>query len=187
MSWSSKHRFGSSSKHIAAGYHRHFITFHTSPEVMSVAMVIEPEVDRDETQMELWVAVKAVNAAAACAQGYLTCDKFKQEIGWYLGLRQSQQEAVNRLRQITERAREPELQKSEIVVIRFSFTAAGFAKYASQLQAHPPFAPLLAKQLYYRDNTDWGVWYFRGNQLPLLEHHPETGKALVSSSMHKIE
>ena len=79
MSWSSKHRFGSSSKHIAAGYHRHFITFHTSPEVMSVAMVIEPDLDRDETQMELWVAVKAVNAAAACAQHYHKANRLQKQ------------------------------------------------------------------------------------------------------------
>ena len=156
---------------------------------MHEAMVIEPQVVRDETHAVLFVAVKDVNAAVVNGQGYMTWDKHERDVGWYLGLRQSFDEAVERLRKITHEAGESELQKSEIIVIRFAFTAAGFAKYAWQRQDHPPFAPLLSKRLFYRDQTftDWGVWHFRGNKLFLHETDPVTGNVLVSSSMHEIE
>ena len=168
-------------------YHRHFITFHTMDDVMG----IEAQVVRDETPSVfylLYVAVNDVHPVLVDSQRYLTRDKQEDQVGPYLGLRESPEEAVERLRQITLKTEGRELQKTEIVVIKFAFTAAAFAKYTFQCQNHPPFASLLSKRLYLgkqQENKDWGVWYFRGEKL-LLDETDETGNTLVSSSMYRL-
>lgn len=164
-------------------YHRHFITFHTMD--VDEAQVVT---DAKPSVYYLYVAVNDVAVNDVASQRYLTRDKQEDQVGPYLGLRESVEEAVERLRQITLKTEGRELQKTEIVVIKFAFTAAAFAKYTFQCQNHPPFASLLSKRLYLgkqQENKDWGVWYFRGEKL-LLDETDETGNTLVSSSMYRL-
>ena len=176
-------------------YHRHFITFHTMQDVMDT----DTQGVRDATPSVFCNFYVAVTDAHPVLRGqpYLTMDKHEQQhrkaglvpVGPYLGLRESIEEAVDRLRKITRKTEQNrELLNSEIYVIKLAFTTAGFAKYCYDRQPFRPYAPRLSKTLYLGDNqpdTDWGVWYWRGEKL-VLNDTDDAGNILIFSTVGKL-
>ena len=132
---------------------------------------------------QLWFATTREQWVAASNVGYLTPDMKKEYKGWwaysYLGLRADPKEAAKRLQQIKAKAKE-EFVKGDCVLVRCTFTEIGIGYYAMQQQTEAPFLPYLSKETYPWDiTTDWGVWYFRGQMLPLFGEHPHTNEPLV--------
>ena len=77
--------------------------------------------------------------------------------------------------------------KRNCVLVRCTFTESGVGYYAMKQQAVAPFLPELSKEMYPWDTkTDWGVWYFRGEKLPLRGHHPVTLQPLVQCDAFEI-
>ena len=132
---------------------------------------------------ELWFATTRKQWTAAQSVGYLTPDKKKENKGWwaywYLGLREDPMQAATRLQQIKAAAKELFV-KEDCVLVRCTFTEIGIGYYAMRQQTEAPFLPYLSKETYPWDiKTDWGVWYFRGEMLPLIGLHPESKHPLV--------
>jgi len=97
----------------------------------------------------------------------------------YLGLRETGLGAVERLETFLKgRAT---FDRRDIRVLRFQFSAQGFAKYALQSRTGTAdaWAPMLHKMLYKQGDIDWQAWAFHGD-LPLHEIS-EDGHVLLSS------
>ena len=83
----------------------------------------------------------------------------------YVGLRQRKEDAVERGQKIFKTS----VTKETHIFLKTTFTAAGFAKYATLSTDHEHnFAPKLYKKVYYHSPHDWQVWHWNG-ELPLAE------------------
>ena len=137
---------------------------------------------------ELWFATTTKNFRAAADVGYFEPDKAKEHNKgwwkyWYLGLRTTPQDAAQRLQLILKN----DFVKEDCVLVRCTFTEIGIGYYAMKQQTEAPFLPYLSKETYPWDiNTDWGVWYFRGEMLPFYDVHPHTGYPLVQCEAFHI-
>ena len=84
----------------------------------------------------------------------------------YVGLRQRKEDAVERGRLIYHPT---PVSKETHIFLKTTFTAAGFAKYATLSTDHEHnFVPKLYKKVYYNSPHDWQVWHWNGD-LPLAE------------------
>ena len=130
---------------------------------------------------ELWFATTRIHLQEAVDAGYFEPDKSKEHNKglwkyWYLGLRTTPEDAATRLQLILKN----DFDKKDCVLVRCTFTEIGIGYYAMKQQKEAPFLPYLSKETYSWDiNTDWGVWYFRGEMLPFYDVHPHTGYPLV--------
>ena len=97
------------------------------------------QVDGYVSMLDLWHAVTKEDWDGILADGYLKPDKDKtHKAGWkyaYLGLRVSREEALSRMHKINEKRGRDDVEKSQLVLLRISFAAAGVAHYAVQHQA----------------------------------------------------
>ena len=88
----------------------------------------------------------------------------------YVGLRQRKEDAVERGRLIYHPT---PVSKETHIFLKTTFTAAGFAKYATLSTDHEHnFVPKLYKKVYYYSPRDWQVWRWNGD-LPLAERENE--------------
>ena len=98
----------------------------------------------------------------------------------YIGLRIRVESAVKRAEQFF--AKNCEVSRHSLLLLRVQFTAVGFAKYAAMLSgSESNFTPILHKVVceYDKSGTDWGVWYFHGD-LPLRDSAAH-GEVLITS------
>ena len=87
----------------------------------------------------------------------------------YVGLRQRKEDAVERGQKIFKTS----VTKETHIFLKTTFTAAGFAKYATLSTDHEHnFVPKLHKKVYYYSPRDWQVWRWNGD-LPLAERENE--------------
>ena len=94
----------------------------------------------------------------------------------YVGLRQTKEDAVERAVRIYHPT---PVNKETHIFLKTTFTAAGFAKYATLSTDHEHnFVPKLHKKVYYYSPRDWQVWRWNGD-LPLAER--ENGEPLIWS------
>ena len=100
----------------------------------------------------------------------------------YVGLRQRKKDAVERGQKIYH----PKPVKKEThIFLKTTFTAAGFAKYATLSTDHEHnFVPKLYKKVYHHSPHDWQVWHWNGD-LPLAERENE--QVLILSEWVEIE
>ena len=93
----------------------------------------------------------------------------------YVGLRQRKKDAVERGQKIFKTS----VTKETHIFLKTTFTAAGFAKYATLSTDHEHnFVPKLYKKVYHHSPHDWQVWHWNGD-LPLAERENE--QVLISS------
>ena len=103
----------------------------------------------------------------------------------YVGLRQTKEDAVER----AERIYHPTpVNKETHIFLKTTFTAAGFAKYATlPTDDKHHFAPKLYKMVYYTRSDesayDWLAWHWNGD-LPLDDC--ENGQQLIFSEWVEI-
>ena len=100
----------------------------------------------------------------------------------YVGLRQRKEDAVERGQKIYH----PKPVKKEThIFLKTTFTAAGFAKYATLSTDHEHnFVPKLYKKVYHHSPHDWQVWHWNGD-LPLAERENE--QVLILSEWVEME
>ena len=103
----------------------------------------------------------------------------------YVGLRQRKQDAVERAEQIFKRS----VTKETDIFLKITFTAAGFAKYATFAMPQHHFVPKLSKSVYYYTPSgesayDWQAWKWHGD-LPLDEK--ENDEVLISSEWAELD
>ena len=103
----------------------------------------------------------------------------------YVGLRQRKKDAVERGQKIFKTS----VTKETHIFLKTTFTAAGFAKYATLSTDHEHnFAPKLYKMVYYTRSDqsayDWLAWHWNGD-LPLDDC--ENGQQLISSEWVEID
>ena len=126
--------------------------------------------------LEVYVAVpielKQIVVDAKCCRLYYLSGPGKH----YVGLRQRKQDAVERAKMIYYPT---SVNKETHIFLKTTFTAAGFAKYATLSTDHEHnFVPKLHKKVYYYSPRDWQVWRWNGD-LPLAER--ENGEPLIWS------
>ena len=105
----------------------------------------------------------------------------------YIGLRIRVEDAVKRAEQLF--AKNCEVSRHSLLILRVQFTALGFAKYATMLSgSESNFAPMLHKIVYEYDKSDmdWGVWYFHGD-LPLRDSAAHGQVLITSEWMEKVD
>ena len=103
----------------------------------------------------------------------------------YIGLRIRVEDAVKRAEHLF--AKNCEVRRHSLLILRVQVTALGFAKYATMLSgSESNFAPMLHKIVYEYDKSfmDWGVWYFHGD-LPLRDSAAD-GQVLITSEWMEI-
>ena len=100
----------------------------------------------------------------------------------YVGLRQTKEDAVERGQRIYHPT---PVNKETHIFLKTTFTAAGFAKYATlSTDREQNFVPKLYKKVYYNSHHDWQVWHWNGD-LPLAERENE--QVLISSEWVEMD
>ena len=126
--------------------------------------------------------LKQVVVEAKCCRVYYVSGLGKD----YVGLRERVADAVAR----GERVCNKSVTNETHIILKTTFTEAGFAKYATLSTDHKHnFAPQLYKKIYNtpRDEQeayDWKVWHWNGD-LP-LDDREENGQQLVFSEWFEI-
>ena len=92
---------------------------------------------------------------------------------------------MERCKQITNKS----VTKETHIFLKITFTAAGFAKYATLAMPQHHFVPKLSKSVYYYTRSDesaydWQAWKWHGD-LPLDEC--ENGQELIFSEWVELD
>ena len=130
----------------------------------------------------LYVALPVIDKDVVLSHyGYIpfrlaTSNKF------YVGLRENADDAIERFKQHKYFA---DHRKGSYVLFQVTFSAAGLAHYVTK-SAGPEYnhSAILAKQTYWKDLIDYGVWHFQGD-LP-LQASDEQGVLLVSCEVLSV-
>jgi len=121
--------------------------------------------------------LKEIVVSAKCCKVWYVSGHGKD----YVGLRQRKEDAVERGQKIFKKS----VTKETHIFLKTTFTAAGFAKYATLSTDHEhKFAPQLYKKVYYHSPHDWQAWHFNGD-LPLAE--TENEQVLISSEWVEMD
>ena len=125
--------------------------------------------------------LKEIVVSAKCCKVWYVSGHGKD----YVGLRQRKEDAVERGQKIFKTS----VTKETHIFLKTTFTAAGFAKYATLSTDHEHnFAPKLYKMVYYTRSDqsayDWLAWHWNGD-LPLDDC--ENGQQLISSEWVEMD
>ena len=139
---------------------------------------------KDQIVKEFFLAIHKEDKESITRTGFVPRRIYTASKKTYISLREVSDEAVVRAQELFDGR--CVINKDNLYVLRIQFTADGLSSYVSTCDTDAPYAPLLYKVVYSKDEEkDWKAWAFHAD-LP-LNKTSGTGEVLIACEWLLIE